>query len=107
MIKIKATNGNIYELQDSFCKAVDKWGIELYQMCNQSLSQQKPIIEELKIGTEKFVLRGSDGRIFLEYYKSSNTIYPQVFRIQYVHKPVIEVTEEDFQEWLRRKGYNA
>lgn len=103
---ITTTENKTYEVADIIAIVMDRWGFNINFICNQEASQQKKIQCEQKIDDETVVLRGNNGRYFLEYYKGK-TMYPRVYSINWLN-PIVEesvvLTESDYQNLIIRIG---
>ena len=83
-------------------KCLEEWNCKIEYACNSEASQQKRILEEKKEDNVTIVLRGSNGKYFIEEYKGK-TMYPAVYKVSY-EEISIELTEEDYQSWLKEKS---
>ncbi|PKP53450.1 MAG: hypothetical protein CVT92_03925 [Bacteroidetes bacterium HGW-Bacteroidetes-1] len=83
-------------------KCLADWNCKVEYKCNFEASQQKRILKEKKEDNVTIVLRGNDGKYFIEEYKGK-TMYPEVYKVFY-EEPINEITEEEFQRWLKEKS---
>lgn len=83
-------------------KCLTEWNCKIECRCNFEASQQKRILKEKKEANVTIVLRGNNGRYFIEEYKGK-TMYPAVYKVFY-EEPSYEITEEEYQRWLNKKS---
>ena len=89
-------------MTDLLNKCLVEWNCKIEYACNFEASQQRRILEERKEDDITIVLRGSDGKYFIEEYKGK-TMYPTVYRVLY-QENIVELTEEGYQRWLKEKS---
>jgi len=83
-------------------KCLANWNCKVEYKCNFDASKQKRILKEKKEDNITIVLRGNDGKYFIEEYKGK-TMYPIVYKVFY-DESINEITEEEFQRWLKEKS---
>jgi hypothetical protein len=96
MKKITTTENREIEVSDDAHLAILKLKLSVNFIANTSASSGRPIIADLG----KAFLRGTKGYYFLEVYKSGE-IYPTVYSVNYEAPDAVEVTEDEFQNWLK------
>ena len=83
-------------------ECLKEWKCKIEYRCNVEASQQKIILKERKEDNVRIILRGNDGKYFVEEYKGK-TMYPAVYKVFY-EESSNEVTEEEYQCWLNEKS---